>query len=295
MRNWAISATLACFMLAGTFVWAKDSQHNKPPRNPQPHPGAPYNQQHTSQPRNSQPNAPRLPNAGSNAAKPGRPNTVETPAHVNTSEPKIAEPKIAEPKIVEPKTSGAAGDSKAPHVNEPNASHGGEPRLGPGGEPGKPRPGEWLSRLKDMNLADQQKALNSDPEFQKLPPEQKQKLHERLQEFNNLRPEQKEQLIQRMKQWDKLSPQQQEQARGLQEKLRNVPDDRRKMMQTALRNLRQMDPEERERVLNSDRFKSMFNDNERDIIRGVADLPIGKGAQQQPNERQPDQPNSTAK
>src|SRR5436305_296179 len=112
MRNWAISSTLACLMLAGTFAGAKDSQRNKPHRNPQPHAGAPHNQQHNSQPRNSQPNAPRLPNSGSSAAKPERPNT---PAHVNTSdthasEPKINEPKISEPKIGEPKISGTAGD-----------------------------------------------------------------------------------------------------------------------------------------------------------------------------------------
>src|SRR5438046_5559447 len=168
MRNWAITSTLACCMLAGTFAGAKDSQRNKPPRNPQPHAGAPHNQQHNLQPRNSQPNAPRLPDAGRNAGKPERQGVAEP--HINDAH--ASDPKINEPKIGEPKISGTAGDSKAPHVSEPNASHGGEPRLGPGGEPGRPRPGEWLGRLKDMNLADQQKALNSDPGFQRLPPEQ---------------------------------------------------------------------------------------------------------------------------
>ena len=58
--------------------------------------------------------------------------------------------------------------------------------------------------------------------------------------------------------------------------MQNAPEDRRKMMQTALRSLRQMDPEERERVINSDRFKSMFSDDERNLIHGLTDVQVGK-------------------
>jgi hypothetical protein len=178
---------------------------------------------------------------------------------------------------------------KGPHPNNPQRN---QPRI----QNEHPRAGEWLNRHKNLSPADQQKALNSDPQFQKLTPEQKQQLQNRLTEFNKLPPEQKERLLQRMVEFDKLTPQQQEQARNLQGRLRDIPENRRKMMQLALRNLRQMDPQQREEVLNSERFKSMFNDNERSIMGGLADLPIGKGAQQEPETaQQPSQQNAEKK
>src|SRR5262249_12506898 len=150
-----------------------------------------------------------------------------------------------------------------------------EPKLGPM-DAARPRPGEGLARLREMSPADQQKALNSAPEFQNLSPEQKEKVLQNLRDFNNLNPAQKQQLIERVRVWEQLTPEQKDRARTLQQRLRAVPEDRQKMMRIALRRLRQMDAEERDRVMNSDQFKSMFNDNERDIMRGVADLPIGK-------------------
>jgi hypothetical protein len=35
-----------------------------------------------------------------------------------------------------------------------------------------------------------------------------------------------------------------------------------------------MTPEQREQVINSDRFKGMFSDQEREIIRGASRLPL---------------------
>jgi hypothetical protein len=240
-------------MLAGTSAWAKEPKRNHPPRR-------------ESAPHNPQPHFP----------KPGRNSGIAPPSPTKSdsrvNDPKVSEPKITEPKVTEPNPSGLAGDSKS--ANDAKATHTGEPKLGTA-EAAKPRPGEGLARLKDMNPTDQQKVLNNDPEFQKLPPEQKQKLRQRLEEFNKLPAAQKQQLIDRVKAWERFSPEQKEQARVLQQRMQTVPEDRQKMMRTALRSLRQMDPEERERVMSSDRFKSMFNDNERDIMHGITGLPIG--------------------
>ncbi|HTD23254.1 MAG TPA: DUF3106 domain-containing protein [Terriglobales bacterium] len=183
----------------------------------------------------------------------------------------------------------AYAGSKGPHPSDPPRN---QPRI-QNVRPANPRVGEWLHQHKDLSPVEQQKALNHDSQFQKLSPEQKQQLQNRLTEFNKLPPEQKERVIQRMKEFDSLTPQQQQQARNLQGRLRDIPENRRKMMQLALRNLRQMDPQQREQVLNSERFKSMFNDNERSIMGGLAELPIGKGAQPEPETaQQPSQQNA---
>jgi hypothetical protein len=46
------------------------------------------------------------------------------------------------------------------------------------------------------------------------------------------------------------------------------------MVMTAVRDLRNMAPDQREAVINSERFKSMFSDQERDMMRGATRLPL---------------------
>jgi len=142
-----------------------------------------------------------------------------------------------------------------------------------------PKAGEWLRKYKDMPPAEQEKALASDPQFQKLPAERQQKLRERLHEFNNMPPERQQKVLNRMEAFDQLTPQQRQQARDLNGRLKEIAPERRVQMRIALRNLRQMDPGQQERVMNSDQFRSRFNDNEREILRGMLQLPIGPGAQ----------------
>jgi hypothetical protein len=45
-------------------------------------------------------------------------------------------------------------------------------------------------------------------------------------------------------------------------------------MSAAVRNLRQMPPEQRRQVLNSPRFSSMFSPGEREMLNGVTQLPM---------------------
>src|SRR5438270_7712050 len=143
----------------------------------------------------------------------------------------------------------------------------------------KPKAGEWLRKYKDMPPAEQEKALASDPQFQRLPAERQQKLRERLHEFNNMPAQRKQRVINRMEAFDQLTPQQRQQARDLNGRLKDVAPERRQQMRVALRNLRGMDPGQRDQVMNSPQFRSRFNDNERDILHGLLQLPIGPGAQ----------------
>src|SRR5438270_7208415 len=76
------------------------------------------------------------------------------------------------------------------------------------------RLGEWLRRNKDLPPQEQQRQLDSDPQFQQLPPERQEKLRQRLKEFNSLPPQQKERVVHRMEALDNLSPEQQQRARA---------------------------------------------------------------------------------
>jgi hypothetical protein len=137
--------------------------------------------------------------------------------------------------------------------------------------------GAWLRKYLTLPPAEQEKALASDPEFQKLPPETQQRLRERLQKFNQLPPEQQQKILARMEKWQQLTPEQRQQARALFHRMRDLPPERRHALVTAYRHLRDLDPPEQQKVLDSEQFKSTFSDDERDILRGFVGLGVGPG------------------
>jgi Protein of unknown function (DUF3106) len=134
--------------------------------------------------------------------------------------------------------------------------------------------GDWLRRYKDLPPAEQERALQNDPGFRKLSPEQQQRLRQRLQHFSDLPPQQQLRVLNRMETWEHLTPQQKQQALQIFGQMRQLPPDRQRVVRTAVRDLAAMPPDQRERVIDSDRFKGMFSDQERDIIRGAARLPL---------------------
>jgi hypothetical protein len=77
-----------------------------------------------------------------------------------------------------------------------------------------------------------------------------------------------------METWEHLTPEQKQEARQLYGQFRQLPPDRQRMVKTAVEDLRTMPPDQREQVINSDRFKGTFSDQERDLMRGAARLPL---------------------
>jgi hypothetical protein len=134
--------------------------------------------------------------------------------------------------------------------------------------------GDWLRRYKDLPPDEQEKALQSDPAFQKLPAAKQQLLRQRLQHFSSLPPQQQLRMLNRMETWEHLTPQQKQQAKQIFSQMRQLPPDRRRMVHTAIDDLRTMPPDQRENVINSDRFKGMFSDQERQMMREATRLPL---------------------
>jgi hypothetical protein len=56
------------------------------------------------------------------------------------------------------------------------------------------------------------------------------------------------------------------------------------MVTTAVRDLRAMPPDQREKIINSERFKSAFSDQEREMMRGATRLPLApaEGGENEP-------------
>lgn len=151
------------------------------------------------------------------------------------------------------------------------------------GQKGGRKMGDWLEAHKNLPPDQQMKALENDPAFKRLPPERQNEVRDRLRKFNNLPPEKREQALQRMEFLAKLSPQQREQLRNANQQLKGLPQDRQVAVHKAVRHLRQMPADERKQVLDSDRFKSTFSDQEQKLIGQLAEMnPPEAGTAQNP-------------
>ena len=185
-------------------------------------------------------------------------------------------PVLAQKNGVHPAPAPQRHDAPAPapqqHAQAPRAQISRPPAQGRPRQQG--HAGDWLRRYKDMPPAEQERALQNDPAFRRLAPEQQQILRQRLQRFSDLPPQQQLHILNRMETWEHLTPEQKQQARQIFNQMRQLPPDRQRQVTTAVRDLRSMPPDQRESVIDSDRFKGMFSDQEREMIRGASRLPL---------------------
>jgi len=134
----------------------------------------------------------------------------------------------------------------------------------------RPHLGDWLRLNRGKSFDQQKKSLESDPDYQKLPPERQEKLKQRLQNFNNLPPDQQERILQRLDKFRHLSPQQRAQARALWDRMRLLPDERRTAVRQQIHTLSGQNADQRQKTMASEQYARQFSPEERDIIqRGV--------------------------
>jgi hypothetical protein len=147
------------------------------------------------------------------------------------------------------------------------------------------RMGAWLQAHKDLPLDQQLKLLESEPGFKKLPADRQAALRERLKKFNSLPPAQRDQAVQRMEFLSKLTPQQRQQLRDANQQLKGLPPERQVAVHTAVRHLRQMPAAERQQVIQSDRFRSTFSDQEQKLISQLAEMSPAAASAQSPQSK----------
>jgi hypothetical protein len=142
--------------------------------------------------------------------------------------------------------------------------------------------GDWLRRYADLPPDERERALQSDPAFRRLPPARQQAYRDRLEHFSSLPPQEQLRMLNRMETWEHLTPGQKQEARQLYGQFRQLPPDRQRMVKTAVEDLRAMPADQREQVINSERFKGTFSDQERELMRGAARLPLAPAGGNEP-------------
>ncbi|MBS1801482.1 MAG: DUF3106 domain-containing protein [Acidobacteria bacterium] len=126
--------------------------------------------------------------------------------------------------------------------------------------------GQWMDRHSNLPLAQQQKALESEPGFRDLPSETQQRMRDRLTQLNNMPPEQRRRLLERNEAIANLPVAQRQQVRGAMKQFSSLPRDRQRLVAKAWRDLREMPEPQRQSIMSSDSFRSQFSDEERSTV-----------------------------
>ena len=128
-----------------------------------------------------------------------------------------------------------------------------------------PRPGAILERLSAMSPEERQKALD------RLPPGRRAQVEERLERLNKMPPGARERLRAQYEEFEKLSPEKKEAVRRAFRDLNQLPQDRRQPVRREVVRLRNMLPEQRAARVDSEQFKSLYSDSERQLIRDLTE------------------------
>jgi hypothetical protein len=103
-----------------------------------------------------------------------------------------------------------------------------------------------------------------------------------LRVFSSLPPQQQERILRRMEIWEHLTLEQKRQGRAVHWQLQQLPPDRRQAVNRAIRSMRDLTPEQRDQLIDSDQFRSQFSPPERSLLRGASRLPLAPGEDLQP-------------
>ena len=137
-----------------------------------------------------------------------------------------------------------------------------------------PHKGDWLRKYFGLPPAQREQTLEKDPSFQALPPDKQQHLLDRLRSFNSLAPDKQQKILNRMEIYEHLPPEKQAEAKSLSESYHSLPSDQKSQVSQAFRKMREMTPEQRAQYMNSDEFRNSFNDQQRELLRGMSELAV---------------------
>ncbi len=121
-----------------------------------------------------------------------------------------------------------------------------------------------LEKWNRMTPEERQRAL------QKLPPERRRELQQKLQQFRNLPPAEKQQLRERYQAFSQLPPEQQTHARELFRQFNSLAEDRRPIVRREFEQLRSMPPSERDARMNSEPFRGRFTPSEQLMLQDLS-------------------------
>ena len=125
---------------------------------------------------------------------------------------------------------------------------------------------QWMEQHQNLPLSQQENQLRSEPGFNRLAPQQQQRLVDRLRSLDARPPAERQRMMARNEMFERLSPQQRQDVRSSAQTMHSMPQDRQRTMTSAFNDLRRLPPDQRQAVLNSARFSHQFTPEERHVL-----------------------------
>jgi DNA-directed RNA polymerase subunit F len=139
--------------------------------------------------------------------------------------------------------------------------------------------GTWLENHKNLSLSDQERALEHEPGFNRLTPQQQENLRNRLRQLNAMPPAERQRTIDHIEAMERLTPDQRQQVRGAMTQLRALPLERRQAVAQAFSSLRQFPADQRMKAADT-YYGDAFNPQEREalnsLLRAEPYLPLSR-------------------
>jgi hypothetical protein len=126
--------------------------------------------------------------------------------------------------------------------------------------------GSWLNQHRNLPLQGQERLLHNDPSFKQLPQAQQQRLVQQLRQVDQMPQQERERRLARAEAIEHMSPQQRTQLYQSTRDLAVLPAGRQALVKQAFRDLRGVPIDQRQTVLNSQRYQSQFTPEERGIL-----------------------------
>ena len=123
-----------------------------------------------------------------------------------------------------------------------------------------------IERWNRMTPEERRRAL------EKLPPERRRDIEQKLQRFRNLPSQERQQLRDRYQAFSRLPPEEQNRARVLFRQFNSLPPDRRPVVRQEFEALRSMPESERRTRLNSSEFRTRFTASEQVMLQDLAQV-----------------------
>jgi hypothetical protein len=128
---------------------------------------------------------------------------------------------------------------------------------------------QWMERHNNLPLHDLQRALEAEPGFRELPAQTQQSYRDELAKLYNMTPQQRSRLLERNEAIERMTVVQRQQFNDCMTQYRALPPGRKLLVQKAFRDLHELPVTEREAIMNTERFRALLSDHERDILRSL--------------------------
>jgi hypothetical protein len=169
-----------------------------------------------------------------------------------------------------------------PSVNRPNQGTGARANdaagrnLTPRQELGVGAPRPWIQKMRQLPPAQRERFFQNSPAFQRMPPEQQNKIRQRFNRRDHMTQQQKIDQTEKEAVWAKMTPEQREHIKSdVFPRYQQLPPERQKAINRRLEILKNMPESARNQRLSDPKFTEGMNDEDKAMLHDLSHMHVG--------------------